>query len=88
MSTTRVPALVAQCSVVLREYPCESSLQFPCEYCIRTRGHERPRRSFGSNSLDGTIPAALSALKLLSYLCVRRAAQRERRAAAAQHRSC
>ncbi len=29
------------------------------------------RRSFGLNSLDGTIPAALSALNLLSFLCAR-----------------
>ncbi len=31
------------------------------------------RRAFFSNSLDGTIPAALSELKLLSYLCARNA---------------
>jgi hypothetical protein len=29
------------------------------------------RRAFRNNSLDGTIPAALSALKLLSFLCAR-----------------
>jgi hypothetical protein len=29
------------------------------------------RRDFESNSLDGTIPAALSALNLLSFLCAR-----------------
>ena len=29
------------------------------------------RRDFSSNKLDGTIPAALSELKLLSLLCVR-----------------
>ncbi len=28
-------------------------------------------RNFGSNSLDGTIPAALSALNKLSFLCAR-----------------
>ena len=33
----------------------------------------RPRRNFGSNKLDGTIPAALSALNLLTRLCARRA---------------
>jgi hypothetical protein len=38
---------------------------------VSSRGEERPRRSFYSNSLDGTIPAALSALKLLQTLCVR-----------------
>jgi hypothetical protein len=31
----------------------------------------RPRRDFGSNSLDSTIPAALSALNSLRFLCVR-----------------
>ena len=31
------------------------------------------RRDVYSNKLDGTIPVALSALKLLSYLCARRA---------------
>ncbi len=31
------------------------------------------RRDFSSNKLDGTIPAALSALKLLTALCARRA---------------
>jgi hypothetical protein len=56
-------------------------LQYPCECCIRTRGRGRPRRSFYSNSLDGTIPAALSALKLLQTLCVRPARNAARCAA-------
>ena len=30
-------------------------------------------RNFGSNALDGTIPAALSELNKLSVLCARRA---------------
>jgi hypothetical protein len=45
--------------------------------CVRISLHSGTnhahRRSFESNKLDGTIPAALSALKLLSVLCARRA---------------
>ena len=33
-------------------------------------------RDFGSNALDGTIPAALSALNKLSFLCARHARRR------------
>jgi hypothetical protein len=42
-----------------------------CSYSVSAGAEGRPRRNFGSNSLDGTIPAALSALKLLTALCVR-----------------
>jgi hypothetical protein len=50
-------------------------------------GHERPLRSFEVNSLDGTIPGALSALNLLSYLCVRPARCRAVRAPCERERS-
>ncbi len=66
---------MAQCHELLGEYHCEHPLQYPCKYSVSPRAGGRPRRSFGANSLDGKIPAALSALNSLSYLCVRPAVQ-------------
>ncbi len=68
---------VAQCRGVLGCTPCRTLV---CSYYESTRADGRPRRDLSSNSLDGTIPASLSALNSLQELCVR--------AAAAQYRSC
>jgi hypothetical protein len=69
MRTLRVSSLVAQRHGLLGEYHCEHPLQYPCMYSVSPRAGGRPRRSFGANSLDGTIPAALSALNSLAILC-------------------
>jgi hypothetical protein len=73
MRTLRVPSLVAQRHELLGEYHCEHPLQYPCKCSVSPRAGGRPRRSFGANSLDGTIPAALSALNMLRDLCARSA---------------
>jgi hypothetical protein len=56
-----------------------------CEYPARPllvlRADHASRRYFDRNSLDGTIPAALSALKLLQILCVRPARHAAQRGA-------